>query len=67
MTEEKTRNDPKKAVPVPGAVEPGPVVSQAGPAEADAAGAGVPAPAAPVPLAQNRSGGWSEGNLPRRD
>ncbi len=58
-------HDPKKAVVPP--VDPGPVVSQAGLVAADAPAAGVPTPDAPILLAQNRAGGWSEGNLPRRD
>jgi len=65
MIEEKTQSGPKKAAAVP--VDPGPVVSQAAPAAADPAAGSVPAPDVPIPLAQNRSGGWSEGNLPRRD
>ena len=65
MIEEKAKNDPKRAVDVP--VDAGPVVSQAGAAKADAAAPGVPPSDVPIPLAQNRSGGWTEGNLPRRE
>jgi len=53
----------KKAVDPP--VDPGPVVSQAGPAAA-AAAPSVPTPDAPIVLSQVPSNGWSKGNLPRR-
>jgi hypothetical protein len=57
-------NDPKKGVDAP--ADPGPVVSQAGPAAADATVPAVPTPEIPLPLSQVPATGWAQVNLTRR-
>jgi hypothetical protein len=55
-------NDPKRAADAP--ADPGPVVSQAGPAAAAAPAAETPE--TPLPLSQVPALGWTQVNLTRR-